>query len=229
MPVPIIAAGISAGASLLGNRKTAAEKAMEGNARQQGAMASQIATMARQQHTIAGPALNKAMQHYMQLAGGNRAQLQGAMAPEMNMLMDTYKGAQMGTERMAPGPQRDHAIAELYRQKAGQMGMMPMQARQQAFGQLGSMGMDLNQGANQMYGMAGNVLGGQANALQGVAGMQQQRQAGWGALGGSIANIFMPYLMGQNGKSPIPSMQNPMMRSINSGLYSMPGNAGFKS
>jgi hypothetical protein len=170
--------------------------------------------MARQQHTLAGPALNKAMNHYMQLAGGNRAVMQSAMAPEINSLMDTYKGAEMGTERLAPGPQRDRAIAELYRQKAGQMGMAGINARQNAFGQLGQMGQNLSQGANSMFGMAGNVLGGQGNTLQGVAGMQQQRQQGWSQLGGAIGDIFMPYIMGKFGGGGLQLPQGPSNQQL---------------
>lgn len=228
MPVPIIAAGISAGASFLGNRKTAAEKAMEGTARQQGAMASQIAQMARQQHTLAGPALNKAMQHYLQLAGGNRAMLQSALGPEMNMMMDTYKGAEQGMlARMSPGPQRDASVADLARQKAGQMGTMGMTARNQAFDNLSGMGQSLMGMGNNMYGNAASVLGGQAHTQAGLADMARQRQQGWGALGQSVGSIFMPYLMGKFGgpgaQKPIPTMPNPMTRNINSGMYWTPG------
>lgn len=203
MPAPVIAAGITAGVGMLGNRKTAAEKAMEGTARQQGVMANQISSMARQQHTMAGPAMQKAMQHYMQLAGGNRAAIQSALAPDMNNMMQSYKGAEIGmTSRMAPGPQRDAAIAALYQQKAGQMGMMPFHAKQNAFGQLGDMGQNLMQLGNQAYGTAGGILGGQAQTQSQLAQLAGQRQAQWGSLGEAVGNIFYPWLTGKFGGAP---------------------------
>lgn len=202
MPVPLITAGISVAGSLLGNRKSGAEKAMEGTAKQQSALATQIQAMAKNQHTMAGPALQKAMQHYMGLANGNTGAINSMLAPERGQLMETYRGAERGlSSRMAPGANRDTQMAELYRQRAGQMGMMPMMARQNAMGQLGNMGMTLNQGASDMMGMAGNVLSGATGTNAQIAQMQRQRQQGWQALGQNIGNIFMPWLQGKIGGS----------------------------
>jgi hypothetical protein len=163
-------------------------------------MANMISQIARGQHTMAEPALQKAMQYYTTLAGGNRAQLASATAPEANAIMDTYKGAERGmTSRMAPGPSQERATAELYRSKAGQLGMLPMMARQSAFGNLSGLGTDLLREGNQLYGTAGNVLSGSNYGLSQLAGMQGQRQQGWVNFGQSMANIFGPWILGKLG------------------------------
>lgn len=206
MPVPIIAAGISAGASLLGNRKSGAEKSMEQTSKNQSALASQVSAMAKNQHTMAGPALQKAMQYYMNLANGNTGSINAQLAPDRAALMQTYGGAQKGMEaNMAPGASRDRAMAQMQQQKAGQMGLMPMQARTAGLQQLAGMGQSLNEGANNMFGMAGNILSGQTYTNQNLAGLQHQRQQGWAQMGQNIGNIFMPWLNGKFGGGAKPT------------------------
>lgn len=199
MPVPIIAAGISAGASLLGNRKTSAEKSLEATNKQQSALAGQVAAMARQQHTLAGPALQKAMQYYTGLASGNTGSINSLLAPDRAALMQTYAGAQKGMDTMAPGASKDRASAALAQQKAGQLGLMPMQARNQSFEKLAGMGGNIMEGANSLLGTAGNIMTGQAYGASVLGGMQRQRQQGWQNLGSSIGNIFMPWIQGRFG------------------------------
>lgn len=134
--------------------------AMNGVNQKQSGLADAASRFAGGQTSLAAPAMSKAMQYYSSLAGGNASDLNAAVAPDMAQLTDTYKGAESGINaRMGAGPQRDQAIAELMRQRAGQVGMTKLNARSGAFGQLAGLGQQANQNALGGYGIAGNTLG----------------------------------------------------------------------
>ena len=203
MPPALIAAapGIASGViGLFGNRKSGAEKQLEANTAQQSQMANMISQIAQNQHSMAGPALNKAMQYYTTLASGNRGALNSALAPERNQMMEAYKGAERGmTSRMERGPSQERAVAELYRQRAGQSAMMPMMAKNAAFGNLAGLGTDILREGNQLYGTAGSILSGSTYGLNSLANMQNQRAQGWTQFGQSMGNVFLPWLLGKVG------------------------------
>jgi hypothetical protein len=197
--IPFAATAIG---GLFGNRKTDAEKQMEALAGQQSQLARTISDIAGKNFSMAQPALAKAMSYYQTLATGNRGAVNGLLAPQYGQVTDYYRGAEKGIESRSPaGPQRERAIAELYRQKAGQLGMMPMQARSDAVGKLGEMGTSLNQSGLQGYGLSAAALNSSGQNLGQLAQMQQGRQQGWVNFGSQLGTMFAPYLFGQMGKS----------------------------
>lgn len=186
--VPLIGMGISAYMSYRQAKSAGKQaKGQEALMGKQTGLSDEMATFARGQHTMAEPALQKAMQYYMTLASGSRGAIDAQLAPERNALTETYRGAERGmTSRMAAGPGRDRAIAELYRSKAGQMGLMPFMARQTAIGGLRDMGSDAMQRALQGYGQAGNALSGASNTGLNVLKAQQNANEQWGNFFGNI-------------------------------------------
>lgn len=189
--VPLIGMGISAymsykQAKSMG-KMAAGQEALMGK---QTGLSDELATFARGQHTMAEPALNKAMQYYMQLAAGNRGKIDETLAPDRAALNETYRGAERGlTSRMAAGPSRDRAIAELYRSRAGQLGLMPMMARTNAMGALNSMGSDAMQRALQGYGQAGNALTGASNTGYNAMTARNQANQAWGDFAGNMTKV----------------------------------------
>lgn len=204
--IPLIIMGVSAGVSAYGAHKQSqaasrAADAQTGLANQQANLSKHILDFANGQVSSSAPALNKAMQYYMTLATGNRGAINSVLAPQRASIMDTYSGAQRGIEaRTAQGPQRDVMMGELQRQKAGQLGLMPFMARQQAVGQLANMGERGQQrgllaltGASGPLNSAGSMYD---RALQN----QLLGQQAWSEFGSQMFNMFGPYLMDKYGK-----------------------------
>ncbi len=160
--IPIIGLGIGAySAYQQAKNQGKIAKAQTEMMNRQSGLANEVSSMGKGQMQMGQPAMQKAMQYYMTLAGGGRGAMNAAMAPERGQMAESYRGAEQGMmARMAPGASRDKAIAEMYRSKAGQMGTMPFMARQNAMGQLAGMGGQfMDRGAN-MMGTAGNILSG---------------------------------------------------------------------
>lgn len=197
--IPAVSIGSSIFGGIMGGRKTGAQKQLEANTAAQSGLANQMSSFAREQHSMASPALQRAMQYYTQLAVGGRGAIGSALAPDKNRLLETYRGAERGMDSMV-GPSRDNALAELQRQKAGQLGMMPFMARQNAMGQLGDMGNTLSRNALSAYGGAGNALQGAAEGLGMQDNMQARQRAAWTNMGGQIATVMGPWLLGKFGK-----------------------------
>lgn len=164
--IPIIGLGISAySAYKQSQAQSQAANLQRQMFQQQAGLAKTLTGVAQNQMTMAQPALNKAMQHYMQLASGNRGAINAELAPERAGITESFSGAQKGLMNATPaGPARDRAIAEMYRSKAGQLGMLPFQARNAAFGNLQTMGTNYMSSAMDAYRGAGTALTGAANA-----------------------------------------------------------------
>lgn len=163
--IPLIGMGISA-YSAYRQQKSQGQNAnaQRDLMRQQSGLANEMGRFAKQQHSMAEPALNKAMQHYMTLATGSRGAIGAEIAPEVNSITEASRGAERGMDRsMAAGPQRDRAIAELYRQRAGQIGMLPFAARQNAFQSMEQAGNNRMAAAMEGYRGAGAALTGAGN------------------------------------------------------------------
>jgi hypothetical protein len=208
MPPAIIAAGIGAGGMLgsswLGSRKSQQEKdalaAQTAGMNQQTGMAKTLQDFSKNQFTMSGPAQKMALDYYTKLATGNRGTINEALAPEYGQISDIYRGGMAGAQsRMAPGPIRDQAIADMQRQKSGQMAMLPMQARAGGmksladFGQAGAQaGMQALSGASWMTSAASSGAGNLFNMAQ--AGNQR-----WSDMGESIGKIFLPWVLNQYG------------------------------
>ena len=159
---------------------------------QQTALANEMKGIGQGQMTMAQPALNKAMQHYMTLASGNRAAIGSELAPETNAALESYRGAEKGLSRSTPaGPARDRAIADMYRQRAGQIGMMPFQARAQAFQGLEKMGNQGMSNALDAYRGAGTALTGASTTANNYMNAEDKKYGTYGNMISSGAQLGM--------------------------------------
>lgn len=180
--IPIIGMGISGviGAYSAHKQGQVADQQRE-LMRQQSGLANEMGGFAKEQYNASAPALNKAMSYYMKLATGNRGDIQASIAPGVAGVTEASRGAERGIEaRLAPGPGRDRQIAELYRQRAGQIGMMPFQARQSAIGSMAQMGQNRMSSALDFYGKAGSALTGASNTAENYGNASQNAMNQWG-------------------------------------------------
>lgn len=156
------------------------------------------------------PLLSRASQYFQALMGGNRAAMNAELAPERAGIADSYKGAGKSVSLMR-GPARDRAAAELNRERAGMMALLPAQARSQAIAggaDLGkyftSSGMDAKSRGASLYAAAlGSEDAVQATRLgqninQGYLGLARDQASGddgegMGSLFGQLATGIMSY------------------------------------
>lgn len=176
----------------------------------QSALASQLQNFAGGQISTAKPAQDAAMKYYMGLGTGDRGQIQSLLAPQINQMTGVYSGAQRGIEaHVGAGPQRDQAISDLAKQRAGQLGVMPMQARTDAMGKLADLG---GQGMNRAlsaYNASGSALTGSANPIAQYTNLVQQGNQGWEQFGQHMFNTWGPYLMKAGQKGPSQQQSTP--------------------
>jgi hypothetical protein len=163
-----------------------------------------MSDMARGQHTMASPALESALKYYTNLAGGNRGAIMSAIAPQIQDIQRSYLGSERGLmSRLAPGPVRDVQLGELYRQRAGDIGRLPFEARNVGAQGAGQLGSQVSGQAGQLYGQALSGLGyglqGQQAMLSQIAQQNAQREQNNAKLGGDLWGIFGPWLTGKMG------------------------------
>ncbi len=175
----------------------------------QSELAQQMMTLGKGQISGSKPALDAAMKYYMTLGSGDRGAVNAALAPDRAGVADTARGVERGMmAHMGPGAQRDQAFADLSRQKQGQLGLMPFQARADAMGKLADMGRNqANSGYNFLTGAAG-ALGGQSAGINNMFNMQQQGNQAWSKFGADIFNTYGPYLMNMANKQQKPVLSS---------------------
>lgn len=179
------------------NRKTQGEKNQEGLFKEQSALSREMSGFARNQVAFGQPALNKAMTYYTKLASGNRGAMDSALAPDRAALNDSYKGSSMALSHgVGRGPRRDEALSKLNQQRAGQLGLMPFMAKQNAVGQMGRMGESAMGRALSAYGGAGNAFAQAGTTANQVTNNQMERQSNWGDMAGDLFDIYSPYIFG---------------------------------
>lgn len=150
------------------------------------------------------PAIKNTLGYYGTLLSGNRAARMGAVAPEAQDVSAAYGGADKAVKRQLVGGERQTALAENARAKAGQIARLTSGVRPGAAAASGGMGMQLaGQGVNATQG-AGNIFGSlvsnstqnrqSANLLGYKAG--QDTSSNIGAL---IANLLQQYPGGRGG------------------------------
>ena len=141
--------------------------------------------------------LTTASNYYRNILGGGRGAMNAALAPERSSALDYYGGAEQRIARTVRGPQRDTQLAELERQKVGNLASMAGVARRGAATGLADVGSRIGQFGDaeaslaSLYGNMGTALTGQgtnaqANALYGSQALfnqgaqvgEQQRQTG---------------------------------------------------
>lgn len=177
--VPLIIMGASAawGAYQQHKQTKAAEQAMQAQTAatqpafdQLGALAKQAGQTSSGMFKAGMPLFQNAANYWGTLLRGGRSAMQGAMAPEISALTDTYRGAARSIERTAAGPQRDVAMADLARQRASQIGGLALQVRPQAANQVADLSRLAFGTGTQAMGAAGGVLG---QILQGQSQLGQ--------------------------------------------------------
>lgn len=215
--IPLIVMGVSAAASAYaahkqGEQADNAASLQKSALDKQSALSQTMQTLGQNQISASQPALDAAMRYYRTAAQGNRGQIDTMLAPDRAAVNETSRGVERGLEaHMGPGAQRNQAEADLARQKQGQLGMMPMQARADSVGKLGAMGQQGTQmGFNALTGAAG-ALGGQTAGINSMFGLQQQGNQGWNQFGQDMFKTYGPYLMnlGKGGGSSFGGFQTP--------------------
>lgn len=196
--IPLAAAAVGPLLSkFLGGASTQQSAAMR-----QTAQAAPQLMGAGQQTTAAGvQGATTAQNYYKSLLSGGRAGLTAATAPESAAALDYYKGAEGKVTNTMRGGGRDMALAELDRQKVGQLAVLPAQARAGAAqGLVGASAPLINAGANQTqqglgaagagFGQATQVYGQQADAAKGYGKMLFDAISQWQAGRGGGAPSF---------------------------------------
>lgn len=138
------------------SQRTPQEQAALGNVSN---IARMMGTAGQQMYGVGMPAYQKAMDYYGAIAGGDKAAMARAIAPQAEMTSEVYRGAQQGAELGGlRGGAREAALSDIGRQRAGAIaGLVPQQqqAAVQALQQGGLQGVSqaeqFGQGAGGMY------------------------------------------------------------------------------
>lgn len=212
--VPLIAAGIGAGGSIYAAHEARAGQ-QDANAASapligaQTSLAQQQQRQGAQQFNFGFPLLQRSASYYGSLLNGNRASVTSTLAPTVSQINQTYSGASRNLDRMAPGAGRDEARAELDRQRAGQVGGLPLQARQGAAASLMGLGESAVGGGTGALGSASSIYGQLigANQTQQNINNQQDYQLGQN-LSQIIGQFLQAYQQRQGGSIANRSLYN---------------------
>lgn len=169
----IISGGAAIGSSLIGAKmgKSASEAAMQKTPEEQAAfannsrLAGQQVSQGNEMFGAAMPAVRSSLNYYQTLLGGNRAARVGAVAPEAESIGSSYAGADKAVERgYVQGGQRDMALAENARSKAGAISRLTTGVRPMAAQGAANIAGQLIPAAQRGYGTAAGIYGGQGNS-----------------------------------------------------------------
>lgn len=193
--IPLISTGVGLlGQKFMGGNKgaSAAEQAaMAGGARS----ADQLNQYGQQQQGFGQPLMNSAAGYYQKMLNGNRAELRGAIAPEIAGITETYRGAEKNLERSGVrGASRDVAQAELGRDRAGKIAGLLTGQRQGAAAALGEMGSKSVGNAAGAYANAGSIYSGLAGHANTQVQQSNQQSGDLGtAIGKGVADALKNY------------------------------------
>lgn len=210
LAAPLISGGISALGSIFGrsgpsDQQKSAMTAQTNLANQQTSLSKQLSDYARGTYTMAQPALNQALNYYKGLAGGNTAAINSILAPQINQLGQSYAGArsQIANNPLITGGVRQTQLADLAKQQAGQLGLMPFEARMGANQSLAGLGQTLQGqtaglagGANQAAATGANAL---SQYLDQALKQQQIEQSQGEQVGKALTSAFVPWLLQKYG------------------------------
>lgn len=173
--------------------KSAAQKAQAAGQAGTTAIAQGATTAAQPLLSQGTENLGAAGSYYKQVLG-SRSAAQNAVAPETQQALDYYKGAEGKASMTMRGGARDNAVAELERQKVGQLSTFMPMARANAAQGAGQVGNAQTSAGANLYGAAGSAYGQLFNQ-----GTQQKKQEGetgaaWGkaaqAAAGGVINYY---------------------------------------
>lgn len=198
-------AGAMIGGSLLGKKLSGPSKeqktamgASTQATQQLGGMAPPLMQQGQQLTQAGGQNLGAAGDYYRNILS-NRGAARESLAPETTNALEYYRGAEGKAKRTMRGGSRDYALAELDRQKVGQIaGFLPQARANAAQGATGVGGTQVGAGTN----LAGTGVNAASNAAYASGGLfnqasqlrQQQQEGGkqWGGLLYDIAGS-MPW------------------------------------
>lgn len=163
--------------------------------------------------TGASSAYNQVGSYLSPILSGSRGAVNQALAPDLAAITDTYRGAGKAIENSGMrGGTRDLANAELNRDRAGKLALLPSQARASAASGMMQVGEGrAGVGATQA-GAAGNLFGQATQAKQGATSgygtlfggalRQQEQQKGRNSeAGGAIGSMIFDAVKSKGGKS----------------------------
>jgi hypothetical protein len=200
---------ISAVGSLFGRKASgpskAQQQAMDTTSAAQKQLSGAAAPLMGQGQQLSGQGsqyLGQAGKYYSGILG-SRQQARESLAPEMSTALEYYRGAGNKAKRTLTGGVRDQAVAELDRQKVGQLaGMIPAARRSAAEG-LGNLGGTALQGGTAQTGQAANLLDTSARIgtqqFGNATTLRNQEQAGGRSWGGTIFDILKGGIGGKKG------------------------------
>jgi len=163
---------------------------------QVGAMAPPLMKTGQEMTQAGGATLAGAGDYYKNILS-NRQSARESLAPEMQGALEFYKGAEGKAKRTMRGGSRDYAVAELDRQKVGQMaGMLPAARAMAAQGAAGVGGQQVGAGtaaSGQGVNAASNaayIKSGLFNQASQIRGQEQEGGKQWGNLLYDVAGMI---------------------------------------
>lgn len=137
---------------------------------------------------VGAPALSKASGYFSTLAGGNRAQITQAVAPDVQNINSVYGGTARTLSRFLRGPTKDVAMADAERQRAGQIGNLFSGVRPQANTALAGIGESAVSGASGIFGSQAQL------AQQAEEQSAQNTTAAGTGFGGLLFNLLKTFV-----------------------------------
>lgn len=203
--VPLISSGVGALTSIFG--KKSANQATQMSPAEQQAQTGQLGA-ADTQGAMGGklfaqgmPQTQQAGSYFSSLAGGNRAQMTQALAPDIQNINDVYGGTASALSRFTRGPERSVQMGEAERERSGKIASLFSSGRFGANQQLAQMGAQSTGQAGGLFSAAsagyGNV--GQRGMQNRYLGEGVQRQAGQDT-GNALFGILQSYQKYQQGR-----------------------------
>lgn len=192
----IISGGAAIGSSLIGGimGKKAANTAMQKTPEEQAAFANNTALAGKQtaqgdeMFGAAMPAVKQSLGYYSTLLNGNREARMGAMAPEAESIGSAYDGANTAVGKgYVQGGQRDMALAENARSRAGAISRLTTGVRPMAAEGMSRIAGNLIPAAQRSYGTASGIYGGQGNSE--MANREMGQKAG-SQTSGNFGRLF---------------------------------------
>jgi len=185
-------------------RKSAMKDAMVRSPEEQGYLQSQtqLGDQMRQQgqqaFQTAMPQVRSTIDYYRTLLDGSRAARMNAVSGEAQDTAEAFQGADAAANKNLRGGERDQAVAENSRAKAGQISRLVTGVRPGAAAALGNMGQQLLGTSSQFEGQAANVganlLGNSTANRQGAFAVgdaaAQRTSDAIGGITGAVAGAF---------------------------------------
>lgn len=213
---PYIASGVG---SLIGKKLSGPsgdqQAAMEGQRRGAENLEGAAAPLLQQGAGMVaegGRGLGDASAYYRNILSSRRGAAE-TLAPETTTALEYYRGAENKAKRTLSGGSRDYALAELDRQKVGQIAGFLPSARANAAEGMERIGGTQIQGGASLTGQGANALANAGYLRSGLFNnattIRDQEAEGGAAWGKMMFDIFNG-MQGLGGKKPLPSTNLPV-------------------